>query len=81
MIGSTHPTKVLRTAASILKLNLLECALLAWLLKRSSYLVGDLGGSGNSIAMFEEDENKCLLLIVLLNGYHVKSFLSNTTSP
>jgi len=81
MIGCTHPTKVLRTASKILKLNLLECALLGWLLKRSNYLLGDLSASANNIGMFDEDQNKFLLLIVLLNGYHVKSFLSNNTSP
>jgi hypothetical protein len=81
MIGSTHPTKVLRTAAKILKLNLLESALLGWLLKRSNYSLDDVSAPASRIGMLEEDQNKSLLLIILLNGYHVKSFLNNSTSP
>jgi hypothetical protein len=31
--------------------------------------------------LFEEDQNKELLLLILLNAYHVKSFLNNLTPP
>ena len=49
----TNAGKVVRTVASILQLNMLECALLVWLLKRSQYTLRDLSASANRIALFE----------------------------
>jgi len=37
VLTTTQSGKIVRTAAAMLKLNLLECSLLAWLLKKSKY--------------------------------------------
>lgn len=72
---------MVRTAAGILRLNLLECSLLAWLLKRSGYGLLDLSHSSRGISLFEEDQNKQLLLLILLNAYYVKSYLNQGMLP
>ena len=52
IVTTTQVGKVVRTAASIVKLNLLECALLGWLLKRSNFTLRDLNSSANQISLF-----------------------------
>ncbi len=77
----TQSGKVVRTAAGILRLNLLECSLLAWLLRRSHYGLVDLSHSSRGISLFEEDQNKQLLLLILLNAYYVKTYLHQGALP
>ena len=77
----TQSGKVVRTAAGMLRLNLLECSLLAWLLRRSKYSLMDLSNSSHAIALFEEDHNKSLLLLILLNAYYVKTYLEQRGPP
>ena len=81
IVTSTHSGKIVRTAASILKLNLLECSLLGWLLRGSRYSLMELSVSATSITLFEEDQNKQLLLLILLNAYYAKNFLSPDIPP
>lgn len=81
ILTQTQSGKVVRTAAGILRLNLLECSLLAWLLKRSKYGLVDLSHSSHGISLFEEDQNKQLLLLILLNAYYVKTYLNQNSLP
>jgi hypothetical protein len=81
ILAATQSGKVVRTAVGILRLNLLECSLLAWLLKKSQYGLLDLSHSSRGISLFEEDQNKQLLLLILLNAYYVKSYLNQGTLP
>lgn len=81
IVTTANAGKVIRTASSILRLNLLECALLGWLLKHSSYSLHSLTSSANNISLFEEDQNKELLLLILLNAYYVKSYLNKEQPP
>lgn len=53
IVTATQAGKVIRTASSILRLNLLECALLSWLLKHSNYSLNSLTSSANHISLFE----------------------------
>ena len=71
----------MRTAAGILQMNLLECALLGGLLRKCKYGLVDLSSSSSGIAVFEEDHNKQLLLLILLNAYYVKTYLSQHSPP
>ena len=71
----------MRTASSILKMNLLECSLLGWLLRGSRYSLMELSVSATNITLFEEDHNKQLLLLILLNAYYAKNFLSPEMPP
>lgn len=41
----------------------------------------DLTESANHISLFEEDHNKELLLLILLNAYYVKSYLNKGQAP
>lgn len=41
----------------------------------------DLSSSSHHISLFEEDHNKSLLLLILLNAYYVKSYLLNGSHP
>lgn len=41
----------------------------------------DLSSSSHGIALFEEDHNKQLLLLILLNAYYVKTYLNQSTLP
>jgi hypothetical protein len=81
VLALTQSGKVIRTAAGILRLNLLECSLLTWLLKRSRYGLVDLTSSSHEISVFEEDQNKQLLLLILLNAYYVKTYLNQNSQP
>lgn len=52
LITTLQANKVIRTVSSILKINLLECSLLSWLLKSSKYTLYDLSDSSNQISLF-----------------------------
>ena len=49
---------------------------MTWLLKHSNFVFNRFTSSASKISIFEEDQNKELLLIILLNAYYVKTYLN-----
>lgn len=72
---------VIRTVAKLLKMNLLDCALLVWLLKEGGCDWSQLDLSGQDCHTFAEESERGLFLLLLLNGYYVKSCLSDCFDP
>lgn len=83
-ISSPSPRRsrvVIRTAARLLKMNLLDCSLLVWLLREGGCDWSDLDLSSKNCDIFTEEGERGLFLLLLLNGYYVKSCLSDCFDP
>lgn len=72
---------VIRTTAKLLKMNLLDCSLLVWLLKEGGCDWSELALSSKDCDIFAEESERGLFLLLLLNGYYVKSSLSDCLDP
>lgn len=62
-------------------MNLLDCALLVWLLKEGASNWSGLDLSAKDCHLFAEEGERGLFLLLLLNGYYVKSSLSDCFDP
>lgn len=63
--------KIIRSICNLVKINPLECCLLAWLLAKSKYDIEKISTDSRTKIVEEEFDQK-VLLFVLMNAYYVK---------
>lgn len=70
--------KIIRSICSLIKLNPLECCLLAWLLARSKYDFDKVLLDSRSLPLkaAEEEYEMKVFVFLLMNAYYVKEFLN-----
>lgn len=75
--------KVIRSICSLIKLNPLECCLLAWLLARSKYDFDKVLLDSRSLPLkpAEEEYEMKVFVFLLMNAYYVKEFLNEKMEP